>query len=70
MPDKRSPGMVIDLRPGDCLSFSGAATLEMIHKSGQASRLRVVAASDVQITKEHAAERTEHVPSMATCIPS
>lgn len=66
MADKRSPGMVVDLRPGECLSLSGPAILEVIHKSGQASRLRVVAAQNVQIRKEQSLERDAAVPSMAT----
>jgi hypothetical protein len=67
MRNKQSPGLVIDLRQGECLSLSGVATVELLHKSGQAARLRVVAPRDVRIEKiqAHHSDR-DAVPSMAT----
>lgn len=62
---KQSPGLSVDLRPGERLSISGAATVEVVHKSGQFSRLRVVAASDVAIRKEPIPDDAPRVPSMA-----
>jgi sRNA-binding carbon storage regulator CsrA len=66
MRNKQSPGLVIDLRQGECLSLSGAATVELLHKSGQAARLRVVAPREVRIEKLNAQQEREAVPSMAT----
>lgn len=66
MRNKQSPGLVIDLRQGECLSLSGVATVELLHKSGQAARLRVVAPRDVRIEKVNAPQERDAVPSMAT----
>ena len=66
MKHKQSPGLVIDLRQGECLSLSGVATVELLHKSGQAARLRVVAPRDVRIEKVNALQERDAVPSMAT----
>ena len=66
MSNKQSPGLVIDLRQGECLSLSGVATVELLHKSGQAARLRVVAPREVRIEKLSAQQERESVPSMAT----
>jgi sRNA-binding carbon storage regulator CsrA len=46
----------IDVRLGDRLSFSGMATVELLHKSGQVARLRVTAPRDVRVTRESAPE--------------
>lgn len=66
---KQSPGLVVDIRPGERLSITGAATVEVVHKSGQFARLRVVADRDVSIKKEPAQDDALRVPSMAayTC---
>ena len=66
MRSKQSPGLVIDLRQGACLSLSGVATVELLHKSGQAARLRVVAPREVRIEKLPTHQERESVPSMAT----
>lgn len=65
MRNKQSPGLVIDLRQGECLSLSGAATVELLHKSGQAARLRVVAPPNVRIEKLSTPQEREVVTSMA-----
>ncbi len=61
---KCKPGMVIDVRPGESLALSGAATVELVQKSGQLARLRVIAQEEVTIQKQHA-RSTKVVPSMA-----
>lgn len=43
--------MLMDVRPGERLSIGGAATLEVVRKSGQGTRLRVVAPADVRVRK-------------------
>lgn len=49
----KQPGLVLDIRPGECLSLDGARiTVELLHKSGQMARLRVVAPREVTIEKE------------------
>ena len=45
--------LVIDLRPGESLGLDGSRIkVELLHKSGQIARLRVVAPRDVVIEKE------------------
>lgn len=43
--------LIIDVRHGERLSFSGAASIELIHKSGQLARIRIVASHDVVFDK-------------------
>lgn len=51
----KQSGLVLDMRPGECLSLDGARIkVELLHKSGQLARLRVVAPADVKIEKEAA----------------
>jgi len=54
---QKRPGLVLDMRPGESLNLDGARIkVELLHKSGQIARLRVVAPADVKIEKEQAAE--------------
>lgn len=56
----KQPGLVLDMRPGETLNLDGdRIKVELLHKSGQLARLRVVAPADVKIEKEDAA--TEQV---------
>lgn len=66
----KQAGLIVDMRPGEGLTLSGPAHITLLHKSGQFARLRVVATPDVRITREPHEKATDHVPSMATCIPS
>lgn len=71
--DKRtkSPGISVDMRTGERLSISGPATLEVVHKSGHFSRLRVVADKSVEIRRIAVSSGpTVLAPSMADCLPS
>jgi hypothetical protein len=43
--------LIIDVRRGERLRFSGAASIELIHKSGQLARIRIIAATDVMFDK-------------------
>lgn len=53
---EKRPGLVLDMRPGESLNLDGARIrVELMHKSGQIARLRVVAPDDVKIEKEQAA---------------
>lgn len=55
----KQSGLVLDMRPGECLSLDGARIkVELLHKSGQLARLRVVAPRDVTIEKEAAVPDT------------
>ena len=50
-----------DVRVGDALTFEGAdIRIEVVSKSGQLARFRVVAPADVEISKDTA----KSVPSM------
>lgn len=69
MHDRHCPGLVVDVKAGERLSFSGRATVELVYKSGSTARLRVVAPRDVTIKKEHG-EHTNDVPSMTAYKPS
>lgn len=51
----KTGGLVLDLRPGECLNLDGARIrVELLHKSGQLARLRVIAPREVKIEKEQA----------------
>lgn len=58
-------GLVLDMRPGENLCLDGTRIrIELLHKSGQLARLRVVAPDDVKIEKQ-AAGMPQAVPSLA-----
>jgi NMD protein affecting ribosome stability and mRNA decay len=40
---------LIDLRPGDAVSVTGEARIEVVHKSGRVTRLRITAPPEVVI---------------------
>lgn len=44
--------LVFDVRAGERLALSGAATIELVHKSGQLCRLFVTAPRDVLVQLE------------------
>lgn len=48
--------LVVDIRPGEKLSLNGQhhVTVELLQKSGNAARLRVMAPIDVKIEREKA----------------
>lgn len=66
MTKKKLDGLTIDMRQGERLEISGPATVELLHKSGQLARLRVMASADVKIAKDHFQSDRVAVPSMAT----
>ena len=66
----RMSTLIIEVRPGERLALSGAATVELMHKSGQLARLRVSAPPHVAIEKHHRARDDKPVPSMQFCEPS
>ncbi|SEQ20708.1 hypothetical protein [Giesbergeria anulus] len=58
----------IDLRPGEALEILGVR-VEFVHKSGQRSRVRVLAPRDVQIKKylpDSSTGVSEDPPSMVS----
>jgi sRNA-binding carbon storage regulator CsrA len=56
----------MDLRPGERVLLGDTGVeIEVVHKSGQAARLRVMAPRSVRITKQVAAARERAIPSMA-----
>jgi hypothetical protein len=60
----------IDVRPGDSLALSGAASVELVHKSGSAARLKVSAAREIRIERVRGgAARDQAVPSVAVSPP-
>lgn len=52
MAAEQHAGLVVDLRQGERLKLSTGITVELLHKSGQAARLRVVAPKEIQISRE------------------
>ena len=52
--DGAKSSLIVDVRPGDRLSISSGSeiTVELVKKSGQLARLRVVAPRDVVIEKK------------------
>ena len=61
----------IDVRPGDALALSGAASVELVHKSGSAARLKITAAREIRIERLRggAVARERSVPSVAGSAP-
>ena len=55
--------MTVDIRPGDVVRFSPGTELsiELMRKSGNLARLKIIASRDVKIEKI----TQSHVPSMA-----
>ena len=53
----------MDVRPGEQLMLSGGVSIELLQKSGQLARLRVVAPIDIRIEKRQS-KSSETVPSM------
>jgi sRNA-binding carbon storage regulator CsrA len=51
MSDKKPSSLIVDLRPQERLVLSDGVTVELLHKSGQLCRLRVVAPKEVRIQK-------------------
>lgn len=66
------PSLIIDVRPGERLTFAAGdqalAAVELVHKSGQLVRLRVEAPRSVRIEKRNG--EAEAVPSMASSMTS
>lgn len=67
---QREPGLVIDIRPGECLALSGPARITLLHKSGRTARLHVAASKEVRITKEASESHAPGDANMAMCTPS
>lgn len=57
----------MDLHPGERLLLGDTGIeVEIVHKSGKAARLRVVAPRSVRITRNTPAKQLQHgIPSMA-----
>jgi hypothetical protein len=51
MTDTKLSSLIVDVRPGERLAMSGSVTVELLHKSGQIARLRVIAPRDVRIER-------------------
>lgn len=57
MADAARSHLLIDVRPGDRLDLGGVS-VEFLHKTGRAARVRVTAPRDVQVVKTTARERS------------
>lgn len=66
MPESKPSSLIIDVRPGECLALSDGVMVELVHKSGQLARLRVIAPREVRIEKLSEHQARIAVPSMAT----
>ena len=56
--------MIVDLQPGDGVQV-GDVTVEMVHKSGRAARMRIIAPRNLPILRKPANEQAQSVPGMA-----
>jgi sRNA-binding carbon storage regulator CsrA len=58
-----SSSLMLDLRPGESVAIGedGGVRVQLIHKSGQLARLRVIAPRDLPIQKQ----QNDEVPSRA-----
>jgi hypothetical protein len=65
----KTTSLIVDVRPGERLNLSGAASVELVHKSGQLVRLRIIAPLDVTFEKV-SSQQHEVVPSMTVSTPS
>jgi sRNA-binding carbon storage regulator CsrA len=66
--DQQRVGRIcMDLHPGERLLIGDTGVeVEVVHKSGKAARLRVVAPRDMRISRESGAQQLQHgIPSMA-----
>ena len=61
----KTTSLIVDVRPGERLNLSGPASVELVHKSGQLVRLRIIAPLNTTFEKVHAGDGGGHVPSMA-----
>jgi len=52
----KTTSLIVDVRPGERLNLSGAASVELVHKSGQLVRLRIIAPLNVSFHKSHIGE--------------
>lgn len=54
----KSSSLMLDLRPGEAIAIGedGGVRVQLIHKSGQLARLRVIAPPDLPIQKQNAEE--------------
>jgi len=52
----------VDVRPGDSLALSGAASVELVHKSGSAARLKISAAREIRIERLRGASAARELP--------
>ncbi len=64
---KQRGQVCMDLHPGERLLLGDTGVeIEIVHKSGKAARLRVVAPRSVRIMRGPAAKQLQHgIPSMA-----
>lgn len=61
----RKSTLTIDVRPGEIMDIGGVVQVELVHKSGQAARLRVTAPREVKLEKKDAPTDHKPVASMA-----
>jgi sRNA-binding carbon storage regulator CsrA len=57
----KPPSLVVEVRPGEVLDLGGTIQVELLKKSGNAARLRVVAPREVKIERR----RTGDLPGRA-----
>lgn len=68
MPDSKRSSVILDIRPGECIKVSDLVVVQLLHKSGHLSRLRITAPRELPIKKHDAAP--DGVPSMPISEPS
>lgn len=69
MPGTHRTSVILEIKPGESIRVSDVVTIQLLHKSGHFSRLRITAPQDMSI-KKRANEDADVVTSMAPSEPS
>ncbi|MEY4073546.1 MAG: Global regulator protein family [Pseudomonadota bacterium] len=68
MPDSKHSSVILDIRPGESIRVSDLVVVQLLHKSGHLSRLRITAPREMPIKMQSGPPCV--VPSMTTLEPS
>lgn len=66
MSEGKHTSVILDIRHGESVRISDLVRVQLLHKSGNLSRLRVTAPRDMSILIDSLDKPEEVVPSMAT----
>lgn len=69
MSEQKHTSVILDIRAGESIRVSDLVVVQLLHKSGNQSRLRITASRDLEIKKQES-KLIDVVPSMAIFDPS